>query len=398
MAEINPHYQKLKMSYLFQEIEKRSESARLKNPDLLNFGIGDVTLPLAKPIVKAMCAAISELGETNTHRGYGPGGGYSFLREKIAQHDFSDQISPDEIFISNSAKSDSANIQELFHPNNIVALADPTYPVYIDSTVLAGRSKEVSENGTYEGVTYLPCTEENNFTPPLPSGAVDVIYLCSPNNPTGVALTKNALEKWVDYALKNKAIILFDAAYEAFITSNAPHSIYEIENANKVAIEFRSFSKKAGFTSLGCAYTVVPKDLHIPLHSLWKRRVSTKFNGVPYPIQRGAEATYSESGKEVLKCQIVQYQKQTKQLRDGLQKLGYTLFGGIDAPYIWCKAPSKMKSWEFFDYLLEHAGIICTPGSGFGPSGEGFVRFSAFASENTITQALKRLEALCALH
>jgi len=395
MASVNPHYKKLKMSYLFQEIEKRSLLARAKNPDLLNFGIGDVTLPLAKPIVDAMCKAVQELGEKNTHRGYGPGGGYSFLREKIAKHDFSDQISPDEIFISNSAKSDSANIQELFHPDNIVALADPTYPVYIDSTVLAGRSRTANEDGTYEGVTYLSCTEENDFVPPLPSDIVDVIYLCSPNNPTGVALTRDALEKWVEYAQKNKAIILFDAAYEAFISSDAPHSIYEIKGAKEVAIEFRSFSKKAGFTSLGCAYTVVPKDLHIPLHSLWKRRVSTKFNGVPYPIQRGAEAVYSSEGREALKNQIAQYRKQTKLLRDGLQNLGYTLFGGIDAPYIWCKTPNEMKSWEFFDYLLENAGIICTPGSGFGPSGEGFVRFSAFASESAIIQALKRLEALC---
>jgi len=396
MAKINTHFQKLSAHYLFPRIEKQVSLLKEKRPEaeLIDFGIGDVSEPLAEGLVKALCASALEMGSKNTFKGYGPSQGYPFLREEIARHDYKGLgIHPDEIFISDGSKSDTANIHELFDQSSIVALPDPAYPVYVDATVMAGRSMGATSSGTYEGIHYLSCTEKNGFMPSPPASHTDLIYLCSPNNPTGVALPKELLQEWVRYAKKEKAVLLFDAAYEAYISSDAPHSIYEIEGAKDVAIEFRSYSKSSGFTGLRCAFTVIPKTLLLDshsLHALWKRRSDTKFNGVSYIIQKAAAATYSSPCKEEIQAQITSYKKRTSLLMQGLQSLGYTIYGGKDAPYIWCKAPMGLSSWAFFDLLLQEAHIIAIPGSGFGPCGEGYVRFAAFKEEKIIEKSLKR--------
>lgn len=400
MALLNPHYQKLQSGYLFQEIEKRVSAYQKAFPEnvLLNLGIGDVSEPLTPTLLKALVHASSEMGDPQTFRGYGPSQGYAFLREKIAEQDFQNRITPDEIFISDGAKNDVANLQEIFCTQNQVGLADPVYPVYIDTTVMAGRTGPFHETKGYEGIHYLPCTEETGFEVLPPKAPLDLIYLCSPNNPTGVAFSKNTLKKWIAYAKEHQAVLLFDAAYEAYITDpNIPHSIYEIEGGKEVAIEIRSFSKTAGFTGLRCSYTVVPKDLQInkqSLHALWSRRHGTKFGGVSYPIQRTAEAVYSKEGHQELKTRITCCMQGAKAFKASLQKQGFTVFGGENAPYVWCKTPNGLSSWDFFDTLLTQASILSIPGSGFGRRGEGYIRFSAFAPQTTLQQATKALSCL----
>jgi len=402
MAKLNHHYTKLIGNYLFQEIEKKAAAFRKKfpNAELINLGIGDISRPLTPTIVAALESACREMGSANTFKGYGPSQGYSFLRDAIAENEYKGlPISSDEIFISDGAKNDIANLQEIFDVDNKVAMPDPTYPVYIDTNVMAGRTRPILKNGGYGGIVYLPCTEKNQFTPDLPNRPCDLIYLCSPNNPTGVAMDKENLKKWVNYARENKAVILFDGAYEAYIRSpNCPRSIYEIEGATEVAIEIRSFSKTAGFTGLRCSYTIVPKALKllegrqwISLHDLWKRRHDTKFNGVSYPVQKAAAAVYSKKGKEEVKAQIDSYLEQADLLLKTLAKGGFKAYGGIDAPYVWVKAPADASSWHFFDYLLEKTHIISIPGSGFGSAGEGFVRLSTFGQPSALAEAAKRL-------
>lgn len=405
MVKLNHHYQKLSGQYLFPEIEKRVSAMKARSPDalLLNLGIGDVTKPLSSTVISALTQAVQEMGDKKTFRGYGPSQGYLFLREAIAAHDYKELgIQADEIFISDGAKSDLGNLQEIFAVDNRVALADPTYPVYLDTNVMAGRTRLPLKTGRYGGVTYLPCTEENGFQPEPPSSACDLIYLCSPSNPTGIALSRPLLSRWVDYAKKHKAVILYDGAYEAYITTpNTPRSIYEIEGAKEVAIEIRSFSKSAGFTGLRCSYTVVPHALKVldagsvhSLYHLWKRRCETKFNGVSYPVQKAAAALYSPNGQKETKELLKTYGERARFLKEGLEKLGYTVYGGVDAPYLWCKAPGKMTSWEFFEVLLEKAQIISIPGSGFGQLGERFVRFSAFAEPTSLAEGLLRLKGI----
>jgi LL-diaminopimelate aminotransferase len=403
MVKLNHHYQKLSGSYLFTEIEKRLAALKRNKKTLINLGVGDFTRPLFPSIVSALSEAAKEMGEATSFRGYGPCEGYLFLRQAIADNDYKNiEISADEIFISDGANCDIANLQEIFAVENRVAIPDPTYPVYLDSNVMAGRTRHLLKTGTYGGITYLPCSEETDFQPLPPMGHVDLIYLCSPNNPTGVGMERSLLKRWVDYAREHEAVILFDGAYEAYIQSpSVPHSIYEIEGAKEVAIEVRSFSKSAGFTGLRCSYTVIPHQLKIrdaggvhSLHGLWKRRHDTKFNGVAYPVQKAAAALYTSAGKRELKASIASFAERTHVMREGLQKLGYNVYGGIDAPYIWCKTPKQMKSWEFFDYLLGEAQITTVPGRGFGPSGEGFVRFSCFADPKHIAEALARLKKL----
>ena len=402
MTKLNHHYSKLTSNYLFQEIEKKVSAFRNKSPDadLINLGIGDISHPLSPSITAALESASREMGAADTFKGYGPSQGYLFLREAIRENDYKGlPISTDEIFISDGAKNDIANLQEIFDIDNKVAMPDPTYPVYIDTNVMAGRTRPLLKNGGYGGIVYLPCDEQNQFIPELPNRPCDLIYLCSPNNPTGVAMEKKHLQKWVDYARENKAVILFDGAYEAFIRSpNCPRSIYEIEGATEVAIEIRSFSKTAGFTGLRCSYTVVPKALKllegrqwISLYDLWKRRHDTKFNGVSYPVQKAAAAVYSKKGKEEVKALIDSYLEQATLLLKTLTKGGFKAYGGIDAPYLWVKAPAEATSWHFFDYLLEKTNIISVPGIGFGASGEGFVRLSAFGRPSTLAEAAKRL-------
>lgn len=408
MANINENFLKLKAGYLFPEIGRRVSSFCDANPEakVIKLGIGDVTEPLPAAIREAMHKAVDEMGENQTFRGYGPEQGYGFLREAIAQNDYQARgcdVSADEIFISDGSKCDTGNILDIFGRDNTVAVQDPVYPVYVDTNVMAGRTGEADANGRYEGLTYLPCTAENDFTPTLPEQPVDMIYLCYPNNPTGSVASKETLKKWVDYANENGSIILFDAAYEAFITDNSvPRSIYEIEGARNCAIEFRSFSKNAGFTGTRCALTVVPKTLkgktaageEKEIHSLWNRRQSTKFNGVSYIIQRGAEAAYSEAGKEQIQGLIKFYLENAAILSEGLQSIGIDVYGGVNAPYIWLKTPDGMKSWDFFDHLLEKAHLVGTPGSGFGASGEGYFRLSAFNSRANVEEAVTRLKAL----
>jgi LL-diaminopimelate aminotransferase len=395
MAKLNPYFTNLVSSYLFPQIEKKVNMLKSKFPkiELINLGIGDITKPLAKPIIKAMVDATYELEKDFSKAKYGPSIGFKFLRSLIAKEDYAKlNINEDEIFISNGAKCDISHIQELFDQKSIIAICDPTYPVYIDSNVMAGRSGSIKDD-QYEKIVYLPCKESNNFYPELPKTKVDVIYLCSPNNPTGVALTYHELKKWVEYALENEAIIIFDGAYEAFITSDKPHSIYEIEGAQKCAIEIRSFSKKAGFTGLRCSYTVIPEALKIQgvtLRNYWTRRCETKFGGVPYPIQKAAAAIYSKDGKTSIIKLLDEYKSQMKTLTDGLDLLNLTYYGGKDAPYVWVKAQST--SWEFFDQLLNEAQIISIPGSGFGKLGEGYIRLSAFESEFNINKALNNLK------
>ena len=406
MITINENYLKLQDSYLFSTIAKKVAKFQEENPDkkVIKLGIGDVTLPIAPAVGEAIKRATDEMLKKETFRGYGPEQGYDFLREKIAKQDYEKigvTIDKDEIFVSDGAKCDTGNIGEIFGTDNIIAITDPVYPVYLDTNIMAGRTGNYDkETDKYEKVVYMPATAENNFTPELPKEKVDMIYLCFPNNPTGTVLNKDELAKWVAYAKENKAIILFDGAYEAFITEeNVPHSIYEIEGAKEVAIEFRSLSKTAGFTGVRCAYTVVPKELkaytnsgeEINLNRLWNRRQCTKFNGVPYITQRAAEAIYSEEGQKQIKENINYYQENASIILEGLKEAGYTVFGGKNAPYIWLKVPNGYTSWEFFDYLLEKANVVGTPGVGFGPSGEGYFRLTAFGSKENTIEAIERI-------
>ncbi|WP_288257872.1 LL-diaminopimelate aminotransferase [uncultured Prochlorococcus sp.] len=405
MVQVNENYLKLKAGYLFPEIAKRVKiySQLNKSAEIIKLGIGDVTEPLPKACIEAMGKALDDMGTINGFRGYGPEQGYSWLREKISEHDFISrgcQISPEEIFVSDGSKCDSSNILDILGKDNSIAVTDPVYPVYVDSNVMTGRTGEALENGTYQGLTYLAINEGNNFLPKLPEKKVDILYLCFPNNPTGATITKKELKKWVDYALQNKSLILFDAAYEAFIQDNdIPHSIYEIEGAKDCAIEFRSFSKNAGFTGVRCAFTVIPKDLkglsstneEIELWPLWNRRQSTKFNGVSYVVQKGAEAVYSPEGKKQVKGLIDFYMENAKIMKNKLQNSGYKVYGGDNAPYIWIKVPDQMTSWDFFDFLLQKVSVVGTPGSGFGLAGEGYFRLSAFNSRSKVLDAMERI-------
>lgn len=407
MITINENYLKLQDSYLFSTIAKKLAEYEEKNPErkIIRLGIGDVTRPIPEVSMLAMKQAIEEMGEEETFRGYGPEQGYQFLREKIVINDYQKRgiaIQAEEIFISDGAKCDTGNIQEIFGKDNIIAITDPVYPVYLDTNVIAGRTGEYcKQTGKFNKVVYLPTTAENNFLPELPKEKVDIIYLCLPNNPTGTVFTKNQLQKWVNYAKENRAIILFDAAYEAFITEeNIPHSIFEIEGAKDVAIEFKSFSKTAGFTGIRCAYTVVPKQLKgytkqeekVALNALWNRRQCTKFNGVSYITQRAVEAIYSEEGQKQVKENIAYYLENARIIRQGLEESGYKVYGGKNAPYIWLKVPKGKTSWEFFDELLENLAIVGTPGSGFGPSGEGYFRLTAFGSKENTLEAIERIK------
>jgi len=405
VVQVNENYLKLKAGYLFPEIAKRVNVYTQSNVsnDIIKLGIGDVTEPLPKACRDAMGKALNEMGSHEGFKGYGPEQGYLWLREKISANDFimrGCQINPEEIFVSDGSKCDSSNILDILGSQNSIAVTDPVYPVYVDSNVMTGRTGEAHQNGTYEGLTYLAINEDNNFLPEIPKDKVDILYLCFPNNPTGATITKEELKKWVDYANKNKSLILFDAAYEAFIQDeNVPHSIYEIEGAKDCAIEFRSFSKNAGFTGVRCAYTVIPKNLSglssknqkIDLWSLWNRRQSTKFNGVSYIVQRGAEAVYSKEGKKEVEGLINFYMENARIMQDKLQSAGFKVYGGDNAPYIWIKVPSQMTSWDFFDYLLEKARVVGTPGSGFGLSGEGYFRLSAFNSRTNVIDAMERI-------
>ncbi len=406
MATVNENFLKLQAGYLFPEIGKRRRAFQQAHPDikLISMGIGDVTQPLAQAVIEAMHKAVDEMADKKTFHGYDDGGvGYEFLREAISENDYKSrgvEIDIDEIFVSDGAKSDTANMQELFGPDNAVAVTDPVYPVYIDTNVMAGRTGRATGQGTYEKIVYMPATAENGFVPEPPEKKVDLIYLCFPNNPTGAVATKKQLKKWVEYAGKNGAVILFDAAYEAFISdADIPHSIYEIEGAKDVSIEFRSFSKTAGFTGVRCAFAVVPKQLRadtkdgraIELNPLWARRHCTKFNGVSYVTQAGAAAVYSKEGKKQVRQTIDIYMGNAKLIRETLAELGYTVYGGVNAPYIWLKTPKGLGSWEFFDKLLNEAHVITTPGAGFGPAGEGYVRLTAFGQPADVKTALERI-------
>lgn len=406
MALINDHYLKLKAGYLFPEIGRRVNKFCEENPDaaVIKLGIGDVTEPLPAAIREAMHKAVNEMGDPTTFHGYGPEQGYGFLREAIAKNDFHSRgidVAADEIFVSDGSKCDTGNILDIFGADNKVAVTDPVYPVYVDTNVMTGRTGAADDSGRYAGLTYLPVTAENDFVAELPESPVDLIYLCYPNNPTGTVATRETLKKWVDYAKENGSIILFDAAYEAFITDpEIPHSIYEIEGARDVAIEFRSFSKNAGFTGTRCAFTVVPKSLKgktstgetADIHPLWNRRHCTKFNGVSYIIQRGAEAAYSDAGKEQIQGLISFYLENARLLREGLEAVGISVYGGVNAPYVWLKTPGDSTSWDFFDELLQKAHLVGTPGSGFGASGEGYFRLSAFNSRDNINEAVTRFQ------
>lgn len=402
MFKINDNYLKLPGSYLFSEIAARVAKYQGEHPDqkIIRLGIGDVTQPIAPAIIDALHKAVDEMGHAETFHGYAPDLGYVFLREKISQNDYKARgcaIEPDEIFISDGAKSDSGNIQEIFSLDNKIAVCDPVYPVYVDTNVMAGRTGLYRpEKENFDGVIYMPCTEENGFVPELPSEVPDLIYLCFPNNPTGSAATKEQLQRWVDYANKNGAVIIYDAAYEAYISEeNIPHSIYECEGARTCAIELRSFSKNAGFTGVRLGFTVVPKDLKdkdgVMLHSLWARRHGTKFNGAPYIVQRAGEAVYSDEGKAQLKEQIGYYMRNAKVISESLKSLGYQVSGGVNAPYIWLKTPGRMTSWEFFDRLLEKANVVGTPGCGFGACGEGYFRLTAFGTYENTLEAMERI-------
>jgi LL-diaminopimelate aminotransferase len=404
MARLNDNYLKLKAGYLFPEIGRRVKQFAEANPaaKIIRLGIGDVTESLAPAVIDAMHSAVAELGKRETFRGYGPEQGYDFLRNAIVQHDYQSrgvEIDADEVFVSDGSKCDTGSILDIFGEGNRIAVQDPVYPVYVDTNVMDGRTGDAAPDGRYGGLTYLPCTAENGFSPPLPREAVDIIYLCYPNNPTGAVATKETLALWVAYAREHRSIILFDAAYEAYITDpSIPHSIYEIPGAKEVAIEFRSFSKTAGFTGVRCAFTVVPRELlaetasgeRKPLHALWSRRNSTKFNGASYPVQRGAEAVYSQAGQPQVRDTIRFYMENARLLREGLQAAGIEVHGGVNAPYIWLKTPDGLSSWDFFDRLLSRANIVGTPGSGFGSCGEGYFRLSAFNSRANIEEALRR--------
>lgn len=404
MFKINDNYLKLPGSYLFSTIGKKVAAFTEANPDknIIRLGIGDVTQPLAPAIITALHDAVDEMADAKTFHGYAPDLGYEFLRNAIAKNDYADRgcsIAADEIFVSDGAKCDSGNIQEIFSVDNKIAVCDPVYPVYVDTNVMAGRTGTYDAGSeTWSDVIYMPCTAENNFAPELPKERPDIIYLCFPNNPTGSTVTKDQLQVWVDYANKEGAVIIYDAAYEAYISEeNVPHSIYECEGARTCAIELRSFSKNAGFTGTRLGFTVIPKELKagaVTLHSLWARRHGTKYNGAPYIIQKAGEAVYSLQGKEQLKKQVAYYMNNANVIFDGLKDAGYTVSGGVNAPYIWLQTPKGMTSWEFFDYLLEKANVVGTPGSGFGPSGEGYFRLTAFGSyENTIA-AIDRIKKM----
>ncbi len=404
MFQINEDYQKLPGSYLFSTIAKKVAAFTQANPDknIIRLGIGDVTLPLAPAIIKALHAAVDEMGAAETFRGYAPDLGYDFLRKAIVENDYKARnchIEEDEVFVSDGAKSDSGNIQEIFGPECRIAVCDPVYPVYVDSNVMAGRTGVYNrDTEMWSNVIYMPCTAENNFVPEFPKETPDIIYLCLPNNPTGTTITKSELSEWVEYAKKTGAVIIYDAAYEAYISEdNVAHSIYECEGARECAIEIRSFSKNAGFTGMRLGFTVVPKDLKcngVSLRDMWARRHGTKFNGAPYIVQRAGEAVYSPEGKVQLKEQVAYYMNNAAAIKEGLSDAGYTVFGGVNAPYIWLKTPDKMTSWEFFDYLLENANVVGTPGSGFGPSGEGYFRLTAFGSYENTAAALERIKKL----
>ena len=402
MFKLNDNYLKLPGSYLFSTVGKKVKAYSEAHPDkkIIRLGIGDVTQPLAPAIIKALHGAVDEMADAKTFRGYAPDLGYEFLRNAIAENDYKArgcEIAADEIFVSDGAKSDSANIQEILSLDNRIAVCDPVYPVYVDSNVMAGRTGTYDAAAqTWSDVIYMPCNAENNFVPELPKETPDVIYLCYPNNPTGTTLTKAQLQVWVDYANKVGALIIYDAAYEAYISENdVPHTIYECEGARNCAIELRSFSKNAGFTGVRLGFTVIPKDIKcgdVMLHSLWARRHGTKYNGAPYIVQRAGEAVYSAEGKAELKEQVAYYMKNAKTIKDGLAAAGYTVFGGVNAPYIWLKTPDNMSSWDFFDYLLENVNVVGTPGSGFGPSGEGYFRLTAFGSYENTVEALERIK------
>ena len=405
MVLLNENYLKLPGSYLFSDIAKKVEALKASQPDakIIRLGIGDVTRPLPKACVDALRKAAEETGTAEGFRGYGPEQGYAFLRETVVEHDFRARgidVSADEIFISDGAKSDTGNIGDILGPDNRVAVTDPVYPVYVDTNVMAGRAGTLGADGRWDRLVYLPCVEENGFVPALPSAPADVIYLCYPNNPTGTTLTREQLKVWVDYARENKALILFDAAYEAFITeSDVPHSIYEIEGARECAVEFRSFSKTAGFTGTRCAYTVVPEclkvkvgDEDVALRRLWNRRQTTKFNGVPYIVQRAAEAVYTPEGQKEIAANIAHYLGNAKTIREALLGIGLKVWGGVNSPYVWVKTPDGMTSWQFFDHLLYDLNVVGTPGSGFGPSGEGYFRLTGFGSAEQTREACERLK------
>jgi LL-diaminopimelate aminotransferase len=410
MAFINEHYLKLKAGYLFPEIGRRVNEFAASNPgkNIIRMGIGDVTQPLVPSVVKAFHEGVEEMAKSSTFKGYGPEQGYAFLREAIAKNAYHSRgvdIPADDIFISDGSKCDTGNIQEIFGNENKIAICDPVYPVYADTTVMAGKTGNCKANGYYDGIIYMPCTKENGFIPELPTEIPDLIFLCFPNNPTGTVASKEELKKWVDFAIENKSIILYDAAYEAFIQDDdIPHSIYEIEGAKNVAIEFRSFSKTAGFTGTRCAFTVIPKELMAydsegnphPVKPLWNRRHTTKFNGVSYPVQKAAAAIFTEEGKKEVAEVIAYYMENARIMKESLAAAGFEVFGGENAPYIWVKTKNGMKSWEFFDNLLNEANVVGTPGSGFGPGGEGYFRFSAFADRENVMEAMKRIQLIFA--
>jgi LL-diaminopimelate aminotransferase len=407
MALVNENFLKLQNSYLFADIAKKVNTFKITHPKdkIIRLGIGDVTQPLPEAVRAAMHKAVDDMGNKDTFHGYAPDQGYSWLIDAIIKNDYASRgvtISPSEVFVSDGAKCDTGNIGDILRQDNSIGVTDPVYPVYIDSNVMAGRTGSFAD-GKWTDVVYIPCMAENNFVPDLPSRKVDVLYLCYPNNPTGTTLTKEELKKWVDYALANDVVIMYDAAYEAYIQNpDIPHSIYEIKGAKKVAIEFRSYSKTAGFTGIRCAYTVVPKELNgftltgqqVSLNSLWNRRTATKFNGTSYITQRGAEAIYSPEGKEQVKATITYYMTNASIMRDSLIKCGFEVFGGENAPYIWLKTPNGLTSWQFFDKLLREAKIVGTPGVGFGPSGEGYFRLTAFGDRDETIEAMDRLRKL----
>lgn len=404
MALINENYLKLPGSYLFSEIARRVEAYKSANPEanIIRLGIGDVTKPLPEAVIAGLHTAVDEMADEKTFKGYGPEQGYDFLLEKIIEFDFKSrgvELAADEIFVSDGSKSDTANFQEIFSQDTKIAITDPVYPVYVDSNVMAGRSGTLGADGKWSEMVYIPCTAENGFVPQLPTEKVDLIYLCFPNNPTGTTINKTELKKWVDYAKANQALILYDAAYEAYIQEDdVAHSIYEIDGAKEVAIEFRSFSKNAGFTGTRCSYVVVPKQVlgytaageAVEINKLWNRRHCTKFNGVPYIIQKGAEAVYSQAGQAQIKALVAYYMENAKMIREGVASTGIEVFGGVNAPYIWLKTPAGMDSWSFFDKLLTEVNIVGTPGVGFGPSGEGYFRLTAFGSKENTQEAIRR--------
>ena len=407
MSYINENFLELQDSYLFSTIAKKVAEYSAQNPDkkIIKLGIGDVTRPIVPACIEAMHKAVDEVATQDGFKGYGPEQGYEFLREKIKEYDYKSRnvdIDIDEIFVSDGAKCDCGNIVDILAQDNKVAITDPVYPVYLDTNVMSGRSgKYDKETGKYENIVYIPATSKNNFVPELPKEKVDIIYLCYPNNPTGTTLTKEQLATWVKYAKENKALILFDAAYEAFITDeNVPHSIYEIDGAKEVAIEFRSYSKTAGFTGMRCAFIVVPKELkgytksgeEVSINKLWNRRHCTKFNGVSYIVQRAAEAVYTEEGRKQIKENIDYYKENAKIIKQGLEEVGYTVYGGVNSPYVWLKLPDGMKSWDFFDKLLTEANVVGTPGVGFGPSGEGYFRLTGFGTKENTQKAVQRIK------